>query len=409
MRIAFDGTTLRPGRTGVGYYTEHLLRHLAAESPDDEVVVVSNRPVDLAGPLPPNAWVARDASFSFRLAWLQFGAPRLLDALDADVAHFTNSIVPLASPVPTVVTIHDMSLTLYPRFHPLRRVLLNRPLVRLAARRVGAIITVSHSARRDILRLCDVAPERVHVVHEAAAPAFRPVTDPARLDAARARYGLPDRFLLYVGTIEPRKNLPRLIEAYGRRHRAGDLPWPLVCVGRYGWRSRDVEARVERLGLAGQVRFAGYVPFEDLPAIYSLADVFVFPSLHEGFGLPVIEAMACGTPVVAGDNSSLAEIASGAAQTVDVTDVDALGDAMAGLMASPERRERLARRGLQRARQFSWRRAARETLGVYGRVTGRIDRAAAPVPRAALASGGLGLEELASQSATSTEQRASWL
>ena len=337
MRIAFDGTTLRPGRTGVGYYTEHLLRHLAAESPDDEVVVVSNRPVDLAGPLPPNAWVARDASFSFRLAWLQFGAPRLLDALDADVAHFTNSIVPLASPVPTVVTIHDMSLTLYPRYHPLRRVLLNRPLVRLAARRVDAIITVSHSARRDILRLCDVAP------------------------------------------------------------------------GRYGWRSRDVEARVERLGLAGQVRFVGYVPFEDLPAIYSLADVFVFPSLHEGFGLPVIEAMACGTPVVAGDNSSLAEIASGAAETVDVTDLDALGDALAGLMTSPARRERLARRGLQRARQFSWRRAARETLGVYRWATGRIDRAPALVPRPAMASGGVSLDELAPQSAAAIEQRAPWL
>lgn len=408
MRIAFDGTTLRPGRTGVGYYTEHLLHHLAAEAPGDEIVVVSNRPVDVARPLPSNAWVARDASFSFRLAWLQFGAPRLLDALDADVAHFTNSIVPLASPVPTVVTIHDMSLTLFPRYHPVRRVLLNRPLVRLATRQVDAIITVSHSARRDILRLYDVEPGRVHVVHEAAAPAFRPIADRARLDAVRARYALPDQFVLYVGTIEPRKNLPRLVEAYGRRHRAGDLPWPLVCIGRYGWRARDVQARVERLGLERAIRFAGYVPFDDLPAIYNLAGLFVFPSLHEGFGLPVVEAMACGVPAIVGGNSSLAEIAAGAAETVDATNVEALGEALVALARSPDRRADLARRGQARARQFSWRRAARETLQIYRRVVGRAGTALAPDARPAVARRGIGLEELAPRQAAS-EPRAPWL
>jgi len=409
VRIAFDGTTLRPGRTGVGYYSEHLLHHLAAESGGlDEILVISNRPIQTTRPLPPWVRVTGNTDFPFRLPWLQFSVPRLLDLIDADVVHFTNQVIPLASPVPTVVTIHDMSLRLFPGYHPLKRVLLNRPLMAQAARRAAAVIAVSSSARRDILRLCGIPPERVHVVHEAAADAFAPVTDRAELEAVRRRHALPDRFLLYVGTIEPRKNLPRLIDAYGRRHRSGDLPWPLVCVGRYGWRARDVEARVERLGLGGQVRFIGYVPFDDLPAIYTLADLFVFPSLHEGFGLPVIEAMACGAPAIVGGNSSLAEIASGAAELVDVTDVAAIGEAIVRLMRSPEHRKDLARRGLGRARQFSWQRAARETLDLYRCVIGQTDRTPAVDRRPAVASAGVRLEELTSRHAAAGEQRAPW-
>lgn len=409
MRIAFDGTTLRPGRTGVGYYTEHLLHHLAAESGGtDEIVVISNRPIQTTRPLPEWVRVMGVTNMPFRLPWIQFVTPRLLHLIDPDVVHFTNQIIPLASPITTVVTIHDMSLRLFPSYHPWKRVLLNRPLITQAARRAEAVIAVSSSARRDIIHFCGVEPERVHLVHEAAAPAFRPIADRTRLEAVRARYALPERFVLYVGTIEPRKNLLRLVEAYGRRHRAGDLPWPLVCIGRYGWRARDVQARVERLGLRRAIRFAGYVPFDDLPAIYNLAELFVFPSLHEGFGLPVMEAMACGVPVIVGGNSSLAEIAAGAAETVDATDVDALGEALVSVARSRDRRVELARRGRARARQFSWRRAARETLEIYRRAAGRAGTAPATEPRPAVVRGGIGLEELATRR-TASEPRAPWL
>lgn len=365
MRIAFDGTTLRPRRTGVGYYTEHLLRHLVQQDERHEVVVVSNRPIDLVAPLARPVRTAWGRQIPVRLLWMQLVAPRLLRALEPDVAHFTNSMVPLASDVPTVVTIHDMSLTLVPQFHPVRRLLLNRPLASLAARRVDAVITVSHSARRDILRLYNLPAERVRVVYEAAAPAFRPIRDPARLDEVRRRYALPEQFLLYVGTIEPRKNLARLIEAFAARFCARDVRMPLVCVGRYGWKARDVGARVERLGLRDAVRFLGYVPFTDLPAIYSLCTAFVFPSLHEGFGLPVVEAMACGAPAIVGANSSLLEIADDAALAVDARDTIAIGDALARLVADADLRRDLSRRGRARAAFFSWQRAARETLDVY--------------------------------------------
>ena len=365
MRIAFDGTTLRPGRTGVGYYTEHLLHHLAAQAGDDQIVVISNRPVDTTRPLLPNVRLATSSWRIPRMVWMQTLAPRMLRHERVDVAHFTNGMVPLASPVPTVVTIHDMSLTLYPRYHPARRVLLNRPLVDVAARRADAIITVSLSAKRDIVRLYGMPPERVHVVHEAAAPSFRPVHDSIERERVRRRYGLPDRFILYVGTIEPRKNLPKLIEGFAKRRRSGDLPHQLVCAGPYGWLSRDIEDRIERLQVEDAIRFTGYVPFEDLPALYSLAEMFVFPSLYEGFGLPVIEAMACGTPVVTGHVAALSEVAGGAVEHVDRLDAESLGDAMVSLARSRERRENLSALGLQRSHAFSWDRAARETLEVY--------------------------------------------
>ena len=281
-----------------------------------------------------------------RMVWMQMLAPRTLRELGADVAHFTNGMVPIASSIPSVVTIHDMSLTMYPRYHPLRRVLLNRPLVDIAARRATAVITVSESAKRDIVRIYELDPRRVHVVHEAAAPAFRPVCDLAELNRVRRRYGLGERVILYVGTIEPRKNLPRLIDAFAARRRAGDLTHQLVCVGRYGWRSRGIGARIERAKVADAITFTGYVPFSDLPALYNLAEMFVFPSLHEGFGLPVVEAMACGVPVIAGRTSSLPEVAGGAVEHIDPLDEDALGEAMVRLARSREHRDHLAALGL---------------------------------------------------------------
>ena len=366
MRIAFDGTTLRPGRTGVGYYSEHLLHHMATEcGGDDEVVVLSNRPLDTVSPLPPGVRVSASASRLPRMVWLQTLAPRMLKRLGADVVHFTNGMVPLASAVPTVVTIHDMSLTLYPRYHPPRRVLLNRPLVDLAARRADAIITVSESAKRDIVNVYGLDPQRVHVVHEAAAPSFRPVRDEQLLAQVRERYGLAERFILYVGTIEPRKNLPKLIEGFAKRRRSGDLPHQLVCAGPYGWLSRDIDDLIQGLQVQDAIRFTGYVPFDDLAALYTMAEMFVFPSLYEGFGLPVVEAMACGTPVITGQVAALVEIGGGSVEHVDSLDAESLGLAMVALARNPERRKELSRLGQQRARTFSWQRAAQETLNVY--------------------------------------------
>ncbi len=378
MRIAFEGTTLQPERTGVGYYSEHLLRHLADAAPDDDLVVVSNRRPVPSRPLPARITVMHPDQPMMRLAWMQTVAPSVLRDADVDVAHFTNGLMPLATRVPTVITIHDMSLTLYPECHPTRRRMVKRPFMRMASLRAAAIITPSESAKRDLVRLYRVNPGRVHVVHEAAAPEFHPVTDPLTLTEARERYALPDRFVLFVGAIEPRKNLPRLLEAFAERYLRGDLAQQLVCVGPYGWLSRDIGRHIEALGIADAVHFTGYVPFADLPAIYSLADMFVFPSLYEGFGLPVMEAMACGTPVIAGHAAALVEIAGGVATIIDPLDVSALGDAMVALGHDADLCRERSRLGLARAAQFSWDRAARETLAVYRIAAATVAQPVAP-------------------------------
>lgn len=371
MRIAFDGTTLTAGRTGVGYYTEHLLLHLAqeVERTGDELIVISNKPIDVAVPLPRHVSVYTARRFPLRIVWMQCIAPRVLCDLRPDVAHFTNGMKPPFTGVPTVVTVHDMSLRLYPSCHPLRRLIINRPLLSLAIRSATSIVTVSNSARRDLLDLHGATADRVNVVHEAAAARFRPLTERKPLEEVRRRYGLPRQFILYVGTIEPRKNLPRLMRAFARA-RARGIPHELVCVGPYGWSSRDLTRVIDRAGVRPWVHFTGYVPVDDLPAIYNLAEIFAFPSLYEGFGLPVVEAMACGTPVVTSNSSSLAELAGGAAETVDPHDVDALSTALVRLAGDAAWRHDLAERGVMRAREFSWTRTAREMLAVYQRAAG---------------------------------------
>src|SRR5262249_53350356 len=250
-----------------------------------------------------------------------------------------------------------------------------------AARRARAAIARAPSAKRDTVGLYQLDPSRVHVIYEAAAPQFRPVTDPVKLEAVRRRYGLAPRVILYVGTIEPRKNLSALIQAFAKRRQAGDLEHQLVCVGPYGWLSRGIDELVSGAKLANAIRFTGYVPFDDLPALYSAAEMFVYPSMYEGFGLPVVEAMACGTPVVTGRAAAVAEVGGEGVEPVTAIEPDALGEALVRLAHDPDRRRALAAAGRTRAERFSWTRAARESLAIYREVAAPA-RAAARTTRA---------------------------
>ncbi|MSS73735.1 MAG: glycosyltransferase family 1 protein [Candidatus Latescibacteria bacterium] len=365
LRIGLDGTTLQPGRSGIGFYTEHLFAGLLSVDGANDYVIFSNAEVR-SDRIPPGL-VHRRHRFPVRGIWMQVVLPFLLRRARVDVCHYTNYVAPLLSGRPSVVTFHDMTVLLLPDCSPWKKRLLLRPLIPLIARRADAIIAVSESARQDVLRLLHVPAEKVHVIHEGVAPVFRPVEDAQARARVQVRYGLRGPYFMAVGSVEPRKNLVRLARAFQKvRDEAGE-GLQLLIVGGKGWRSEEIMREIRRV-VGKAVVWAGYAPSEDLPALYGGAEALVYPSLYEGFGLPVIEAMACGAPVITSDNSSLKEVAGDAALLVDPEDVDAISGAMRRVREDENLRADLRRRGLARAAQFSWEEAARQTLKVYEQV-----------------------------------------
>jgi glycosyltransferase involved in cell wall biosynthesis len=364
--IGFDATPLQIAlHSGVGNYTAELLNALIDRDDERRYALLANRTLNGAAPRGSLGQIGR--RFPNRSAWMQLMLPRDLARLRPDVCHFTNSIAPLHAPCPIVITLHDMSLFVHARLHPLKSRLAVRPIIPAVTRRAAAIITVSQHARREIVSGLHVPPEKVHVIYEAAAPQYHVITDAAELDRVRQRYSLQKPFVLYVGTIEPRKNLTRLVLAFAQAHRQNP-EFELILVGQLGWQYGPLLKTIEDLQLGSAVRRLGYIPDEDLPALYNLACVLAFPSLYEGFGLPVVEAMACGTPVLTSNGSSLAEIAAGAGCLIDPRDEQAIADGLLRLSLDDDWHSELRASGLARAAEFSWQRAAEETVRVYDAV-----------------------------------------
>jgi glycosyltransferase involved in cell wall biosynthesis len=365
MRVGFDVTPLRVPQSGVGTYTQNLLSHLRDSTGDEIVLMEPNRPGWKA-----HSVLSRTPMLN-KTVWMQAVLPWVLPQLGLQLCHFTNSVAPVWAPIPTVVTIHDMTLWLFPEHHYRRRLLAMRPLIPLAARHAAAVIAVSHSAKADIVRILDIPEQKVRVVYEAAAPAFHPLSNSNYLEEIRRQYRLPDPFVLYVGTIEPRKNLIRLLDAFARLRKSAAIPHSLVLVGGRGWKDAAIFAAMEKLEREGIARYLGRVPMEVLVGIFNLADALVFPSLYEGFGLPVVEAMACGTPVVTSPNGSLREVAGDAAEFVEPTNVESIEQGMRRVLTDPDRQADLRVRGLAQAKSFSWAIAAAETRQLYAEVLAR--------------------------------------
>ena len=292
--------------------------------------------------------------------------PRLLRQLDAGLYHSPYYLMPWRPGVPTVVTVHDLIPLRLPQLSTRLARWFFRLAVTRALRTAGRVITGSASAGRDLLAAFPAVAARLRVIPYAAGASFRPQTDAARA-ASRARLTLPARFVLYVGSNRPHKNLPRLMEAWSRLQ---PQPLPLVIAGAWDPRYPGAQQRAAALGLNDKVLWLGPVAETELPGLYAAATIFVFPSLYEGFGLPVIEAMACGTPVACSGTSSLPEVAGEAAILFDPEQTESIADALSRLLASPALRVEQAELGLRRAAEFSWPRTARETLDVYRELLG---------------------------------------
>jgi glycosyltransferase involved in cell wall biosynthesis len=281
----------------------------------------------------------------------------------AELFHATEHLLPPFRDVPTVLTVHDMIFKLFPEHQKRLNYWYLNATMPLYCRRADAIISVSECSKRDLVAHYGVDPGKVTVIYEAAAPEFRPAS-PTEVEEIRRRYSLPGQFLIHVGTLEPRKNLTRLVEALQLLRNQG-LIVPLWVVGGKGWLYDEFFQRLEGLDVRDAVHLTGYVPAADLPLLYSAATVAAVPSVYEGFGLPVLEAMACGTPVVASDTSSLPEMGGDAARYFDPYDVEAMAEALRLVWTETDLRAEMRRRGLVQASQFSWVRAAEETIRVY--------------------------------------------
>lgn len=370
MIIGLDVRSLFDKPTGVGRFVANLLAGLSALDGHNEYRLYGDRRVD-GRLVESRALRHRYVALPFLPSSFGWMHVRLLPALlrhPVDVFHFPFHTIPLIRNWKTVVSINDITYEVHPEWYPVRGVLGMRLLSRYAARRADRILTCSHATRRDIVRYYGVPEERVRVTYYGVDRRFMRIEDSPAIQKVRAAYARPgEKMILYVGSIHRRRNIDRLLRAFRQvRERIGD--GRLVLVGKVEYVGQDLGALARDLGIEGHVVFADYIRDEDLVLLYNAADLFIFPSSYEGFGLPVLEAMACGTPVITAGNSSLAEIAGEAAILIDPHDIDEMAEAMCDILTDGRLRDELRVKGLAQASTFSWERTTRETLQAYEEV-----------------------------------------
>jgi len=375
MRIAIDGIPLAEPKTGIGHYTFELARGLAALAPQHDFELVAHVAIDEAvrsafdadAPLPANLRAVHAPINALSRRWWTIGLPLYVQRRGVALFHGTNYKVPLWKRCHTIVTIHDLSLLLHSHTH--KEELVRRARLRLpaTARMASKIITDSESVKREICEHLRIRLEKIVVVPLAPRRAFRPVGATASAEARR-RLGVEDDFILFVGTVEPRKNLLTLVRAFDELTQCTSLRPQLVIAGQKGWLTEELFALVEKSGLGSRILFTGYVSDEDLAALYSSCRVSVYPSLYEGFGLPPLEAMSCGAPVITSRIPVIMETVGDAAHLVEPTNVRELTDGIRALWENDEERRRLSADGLAHASRFTWERTARLTLDVYEEV-----------------------------------------
>jgi glycosyltransferase involved in cell wall biosynthesis len=361
MKIGIDISIANINQAGTGVYVNSLVDALKQINTGDEYHIFDlGRPRDMAAP---KTLLSRMEILYRDIVWMHGLLPWQAHQAGVDILHMPSKVIPVFLPCPTVVTIFDMTVFRTP--HTFWHRSYSRVLVPLAARHSSMIFTLSQHSKSDIVKLLKVTPDKVVVTYPAASPRFRPISE-REIAETRRRYDL-DSFILSVCTLEPRKNIIRLLRALALL-RQGGFPYQLIHAGPRGWMFEDTLSEVDRLGLQDSVRFLGRVPLDDLIRLYNAASLFVYPSLYEGFGIPILEAMACGCPVVASNASSLPEVVGEAGIMVDPYNVQHLADALQRVLEDKPLAWQMRQRGLEWARQFSWQRCAQETVAVYHQV-----------------------------------------
>lgn len=370
MKIAIDVRTISKPRSGVGHYVTNLIRELQAIDGENGYLLISNDGAYEAEFAPRGNF----ENYRTRISnenhlvgdlWENLWLPGMLRKRGVDVFHGPAFMIPLRLPaMRAVVTIHDIVAFVKPETVPLKYAMYMRLLINLVARKADRIIAPSQSTKMDLVNMLRIPEERIRVVHEAVSGRFHPAGEDSVRGEVKRRFGIRDRYMLFVGNLEPRKNLVRLLRAFeAARGRLGGA-YQLVVCGKKGWLYKDILRAFHEVN-KGDIILTNYVSGDDLVKLYQGADMFVFPTLYEGFGLPVLEAMACGAPVINSNVSSLPEISEDASILIDPLDVESISEAMVRLAFSESLRADLREKGLLRAAEFSWTETARKTLDVY--------------------------------------------
>jgi len=387
LKIAIDALPLMTRKTGIGYYTYNLISEFMHIAPQNHYYLCDT----LIGRIFYNMYRIRNISdfcyfsnyFSHiskepfplnGLMWILLaqyarasGQTTKIKIEDTDIFFGPNFRGAGQKAQRNVITIHDMAHEYYPETTS-KRISKYLKKLRQEAGKADLIITVSESTKRDILKFFDVAEEKIRVIHNGVDTVFQPIKDQHLLDTAREKYNLNERFVLYLGAIQPRKNISTLIRAYNILCKGHNFKYKLVIAGGVGWKNKNICPLIEELGLRDKIILTGYIPEHDLPTIYNLSDAFVFPSLYEGFGIPVLEAMACGIPVVTSNVSSLPEVSGGAAVLINPHSIKDLADGIKRILFDEELRKRNIAKGIKRAKFFTWERCAKETLKAFSQV-----------------------------------------
>jgi glycosyltransferase involved in cell wall biosynthesis len=361
MKVALDATPLTAQKSGIGEYTYQLARRLALRHPQDEILLVSNFP------FPPVTGIPNLSSKYCKTNWISgrwwlVGLARFLEREGVSVFHGTDYSVPMLPLLPSVLTIHDLSSVRLSHLHERRTRRTARRLPRMV-RMAAHVVVPSATVREEIIEQYNLREENVSVIPLAPGPQF--CTTPESDQEVQEKYGLHQPYVLFVGTLEPRKNLSTLVKAFAALPHEILADTQLALCGRWGWMNDELQAEIKRLQPTKSLHVTGYVPDSDLPALYRGATVFAYPSLYEGFGLPPLEAMACGVPVIASTAAALTEVLGDAAERVDPLDIEAWSQRLLSMLSDAQLRESYVRRGLSHVKKFCWDAAAEQTYAVY--------------------------------------------
>lgn len=379
MRFSVDAHAIGRHLTGNEVYIRNLLQRFAILDRDSEFIAYIAAPEAVRW-IPERFLVKRVSANPFkRLGW---DLPLRLKQDRPDLLHVQYT-APLGCRTPVVATVHDVSFLECPEFFPLARRVQLRTTVSSTVRRAARILTPSQFSRSAILRRFPLPPDRVVVVPNAVSPEFRPVPYDQARARVRERFGIEHPYILMVGDLQPRKNQAGLVRAFAQLLRMEPaLPHHLVLVGKRNGYMEIVQREAEHSGVSERVHFTGFIPDQDLVAVYGGCDILAFPSFYEGFGIPILEAMACGRAVACSNVSAMPEVADGAAILFNPHSTEEMARAMRDLLLDRELRQRMERLGQQRAGQFSWELSAAKTLEVYYEVAGSRQRSTAPAARA---------------------------